>query len=39
MGGEDHPITWCKLYDGDNVNDGTGNPKPYDDGRMSDCSV
>ena len=22
--GQDHPITWCKLYDGDNVNDNTG---------------
>jgi plastocyanin len=32
--GQDHPITWCKLYDGDNVNDGTGTPKPYDDGRV-----
>ena len=21
--GQDHPITWCKLYDGDNINDGT----------------
>ncbi len=31
--GNDHPISWCKLYDGDNVNDGTGTPKPYDDGR------
>jgi plastocyanin len=31
--GHDHPISWCKLYDGDNVEDGTGNPKPYDDGR------
>jgi hypothetical protein len=31
--GEDHPISWCKLYDGENVNDGTGTPKPYDDGR------
>ena len=25
--GQDHPITWCKLYDGDNVNDGTTTPK------------
>jgi plastocyanin len=32
--GQDHPITWCKLYDGDNVDDGTGTPKPYDDGRV-----
>jgi hypothetical protein len=31
--GEDHPITWCKLYDGDNVNDATGTPKSYEDGR------
>jgi plastocyanin len=31
--GHDHPISWCKLYDGDNVEDGTGTPKPYDDGR------
>jgi PKD repeat protein/plastocyanin len=32
--GQDHPITWCKLYDGDNVNDGTATPKPYNDGRV-----
>jgi Trehalose utilisation len=31
--GEDHPITWCKLYDGDNVDDATGEPKAYSDGR------
>ena len=31
--GQDHPITWCKLYDGDNVNDNTGTPKTYNDGR------
>ena len=31
--GQDHPITWCKLYDGDNVNDNTGTPKAYNDGR------
>ena len=31
--GQDHPITWCKLYDGDNVNDNTGTPKSYSDGR------
>jgi len=31
--GQDHPIAWCKLYDGDNVNDGTGTPKSYFDGR------
>ena len=22
--GQDHPVTWCKLYDGDNINDNTG---------------
>jgi PKD repeat protein/plastocyanin len=32
--GQDHPISWCKLYDGDSVQDGTGTPKPYDDGRV-----
>jgi plastocyanin len=32
--GQDHPVTWCKLYDGDNVDDGTGTAKPYDDGRV-----
>jgi plastocyanin len=31
--GQDHPISWCKLYDGDLVNDGTATPKPYNDGR------
>ncbi|WP_170179090.1 OmpL47-type beta-barrel domain-containing protein [Solirubrobacter pauli] len=31
--GQDHPITWCKLYDGDNVNDNTGTNKSYSDGR------
>ena len=31
--GQDHPITWCKLYDGANVNDGTGDRKAYTDGR------
>ena len=31
--GQDHPISWCKSYDGENVNDGTGTPKAYDDGR------
>ena len=31
--GQDHPITWCKLYDGDNINDGTGVAKNYSDGR------
>ena len=23
--GQDHPISWCKLYDGDSVDDGTGD--------------
>jgi hypothetical protein len=32
--GQDHPITWCKLYDGDNINDNTGTPKSYRDGRI-----
>jgi hypothetical protein len=32
--GEDHPISWCKLYDGASVMDGTGIPKPYTDGRV-----
>ena len=31
--GQDHPVTWCKLYDGDNINDNTGTPKSYTDGR------
>ena len=31
--GQDHPISWCKLYDGENVNDGTSTPKAYFDGR------
>jgi plastocyanin len=31
--GQDHPISWCKLYEGENVNDGTGTTKPYHDGR------
>ena len=31
--GQDHPITWCKLYDGDNINDNTATPKRYTDGR------
>ena len=31
--GQDHPVTWCKLYDGDNINDNTGTPKNYSDGR------
>ncbi len=32
--GQDHPISWCKLYDGDNINDNTGTPKNYRDGRV-----
>ena len=32
--GQDHPISWCKLYDGDSVADGTGTPKEYNDGRV-----
>ena len=31
--GQDHPVTWCKLYDGDNINDNTGTRKNYSDGR------
>ncbi|MBE2317684.1 ThuA domain-containing protein [Solirubrobacter sp. CPCC 204708] len=31
--GQDHPITWCKLYDGRGINDGTSTPKDYTDGR------
>ena len=31
--GQDHPITWCKRYDGANVQDGTPTPKRYTDGR------
>ena len=31
--GQDHPVTWCKLYDGDNINDGTATAKSYTDGR------
>ncbi|RGA00378.1 hypothetical protein DI270_035140 [Microbispora triticiradicis] len=31
--GQDHPTTWCKLYDGERVKDGTATPRPYDDGR------
>ena len=31
--GQDHPLTWCKLYDGDNINDNTGVAKSYRDGR------
>ena len=25
--GQDHPLTWCKLYDGDNIDDDTGTPR------------
>ena len=32
--GQDHPISWCKLYDGDNVADGTSTAKSYNDGRV-----
>jgi hypothetical protein len=31
--GADHPITWCKRYDGPRVVDGTGIARPYNDGR------
>jgi hypothetical protein len=31
--GEDHPITWCKRYDGPRVLDGTGERRRYKDGR------
>ena len=31
--GQDHPITWCKLYDGADINDNTGVNKTYRDGR------
>ena len=32
--GQDHPIMWCKLYDGTNIDDNTGTPKDYRDGRI-----
>ena len=32
--GQDHPISWCKLYDGNQVADGTGTAKAYNDGRV-----
>ncbi|HEX6025908.1 MAG TPA: ThuA domain-containing protein [Solirubrobacter sp.] len=32
MGG-DHPISWCKVYDGKRVVDGTGVARKYKDGR------
>ncbi|HEX6022132.1 MAG TPA: ThuA domain-containing protein, partial [Solirubrobacter sp.] len=31
--GQDHPVSWCKLYEGKSVNDGTGTRKTYRDGR------
>ncbi len=31
--GQDHPVSWCKLYEGKSVNDGTGTRKAYTDGR------
>src|SRR3954471_5773249 len=31
--GQDHPITWCKLYDGANLDDGTPTRRTYRDGR------
>jgi trehalose utilization protein len=31
--GADHPITWCKRYNGPRVVDGTGVARPYYDGR------
>ena len=31
--GQDHPVSWCKRYDGERVEDGTGTAKAYDDGR------
>lgn len=31
---QDHPISWCTLYDGENVNDNAGTPKAYRDGRV-----
>jgi Trehalose utilisation len=31
--GEDHPISWCKRYDGRRVVDGTGEARRYKDGR------
>jgi hypothetical protein len=32
--GQDHPIVWCKRYDGTNIDDNTGTPKDYQDGRV-----
>ncbi|WP_169542122.1 ThuA domain-containing protein [Solirubrobacter soli] len=31
--GQDHPITYCKLYDGVNIDDGTPTRRTYRDGR------
>ena len=31
--GQDHPVTWCKLYDGENLDDGTATRRTYRDGR------
>jgi hypothetical protein len=31
--GQDHPITWCKLYDGVGLDDGTPIRRDYRDGR------
>jgi hypothetical protein len=31
--GQDHPITWCKLYDGQQLDDGTPVRRDYRDGR------
>jgi hypothetical protein len=31
--GQDHPITWCKLYDGVDLDDGTPTRRTYRDGR------
>jgi hypothetical protein len=32
-GKQDHPITWCKSYNGRGLNDGTSTPRDYSDGR------
>ena len=32
--GQDHPISWCKRYNGTNIDDNTGTPKDYNDGRV-----
>jgi plastocyanin len=37
--GQDHPTSWCKLYQGNNVDDGTGIRKPYSDGRTWNTSM